>query len=730
MFRKIVSNLPFSPTLIGELGFYAKRLRKEEATRRLGLIFTALALVVQSMSVFSPPESANAANASDLISGGLHSRSAMLSAWDNNSQGFRELAQHAGISRENLANAKDGHTNTRTNGNDNGWITWGRVSRGGAQFNETSFSVGNQTIYQRNLAGFDTGNNTRGTGSWYPSFVGTNTRGETFAIQKDCGNIMLKRRVSSDKNIKVCEINSRTIVTIRESAFSNSRHSKNLQDCETKRIQVCEVGSRTIITIDEREYSSSRHSKNLDDCKSKPIQVCDLSSRTITTIDERQFNSSRHSRNISDCQPKMIEVCQKSTYKIVRIDERDFNSSLHSRDLDNCKPKPIQVCDKTSRQIITIETKDYNSTRHSLNQNDCKPKPIQVCDIASTMMITIDERDFNQQKHSKNPEDCKPKPVPAANCSSLIINKLSRTEFELKSAATVKNGATIKSYTYVIKDKSGKEVLRKTINSGVTSNTLKHKLPEGDYRAELIVATSVGDRTATACKVSFNIAPVERCPLNPELAINDPDCQPCIGDPTIWVRDENCVAKVISSKKAVNLTANKPAQEVKAQASDRIEYKLTATNEGKEKATVTVKDDLSDSLEYSKIYDRGGGSLDDKTKVLSWADITLDPGQSKTFTYVLQMDSTISVMPRGTSSPASYDCTMVNVFGNTIKIEVECPAPKVIEKVVPELPRTGPTANIIAGAIVAAVVTFLYARSRQLGKEVRLIRRETAAGAI
>jgi len=62
MFRKIVSNLTFSPALVGQLGFYAKRLRKEEATRRVGLIFTALALVVQGFAVFTPPESANAAS--------------------------------------------------------------------------------------------------------------------------------------------------------------------------------------------------------------------------------------------------------------------------------------------------------------------------------------------------------------------------------------------------------------------------------------------------------------------------------------------------------------------------------------------------------------------------------------------------------------------------------------------------------------------------------------------
>ena len=57
MFRKLVSNLSLSPAIVGQLSFYAKRLRKEEATRRLGLIFTALALVVQSFTLLAPPES-------------------------------------------------------------------------------------------------------------------------------------------------------------------------------------------------------------------------------------------------------------------------------------------------------------------------------------------------------------------------------------------------------------------------------------------------------------------------------------------------------------------------------------------------------------------------------------------------------------------------------------------------------------------------------------------------
>ena len=136
MFKKIVSHLAFSPSLIQELGFYAKRLHKEEITRKTGLILTALALIVQSFAVFQPPESANAANASDLVYGGIHTKSQLLAAWDNNSQNYRDMLQHAGITRENLASARDSEISTRSSGRDNGWQSWSRVSRFGRSRSE------------------------------------------------------------------------------------------------------------------------------------------------------------------------------------------------------------------------------------------------------------------------------------------------------------------------------------------------------------------------------------------------------------------------------------------------------------------------------------------------------------------------------------------------------------------------------------------------------------------
>lgn len=629
MFRKLVSHISFSPTLIGELGRYAKRLRKEEALRRIGLIFTVLALVVQSFVTFAPPESANAANDSDLVHGGFKNRTAMLDACRNDTQGFRKLLDHAQITCDQLAAAKQGEIHSRVNGKDAGWLSWNRTARLGLQKGETMMMVGDQKIYVRPIAAFDV-KNTTGNGSYYDAFVGVNSQGKEFAIMMDCANIALKERPKSNPPIQVCEL-------------------------ETKKI----------ITILENQYTDTKHSKDPKACEETP-------------------------------QPSDISVCMLATKETVTIKETDFNDKIHSK-----------------------------------NPKDCEVEMISVCVLANQQITTIKETEFNTTLHSKNPEDCTPKPAPAASCSSLVVKKISRTEAELRVSARAVNGATIKSYTYVATDASGKEVLRHTAPSSAPSHMIRHNFKnDGTYSIHVIVGTSLGDQKADACKDQFTVAPIERCPLNPSLPINDPNCQPCPASPDLWVKDTNCSAKVIRHKAAANLAEKADAQTVVAKADQRIEYTLTVKNEGLAEATFAIEDELADVLEYASLFDQGGGTLDKQTKTLSWGDVTLQPGEQQERSYVVRLASIISPMSRGTSDPTSYDCRMVNTFGNTVEIDVDCPTPKVIEQVVPELPRTGAKGNMIFGSIVLAVVTFLYFRSRQLEKEVRLVRREVTAGTI
>ena len=135
-------------------------------------------------------------------------------------------------------------------------------------------------------------------------------------------------------------------------------------------------------------------------------------------------------------------------------------------------------------------------------------------------------------------------------------------------------------------------------------------------------------------------------------------------------------------------------------------------------------------MQYGKIQENGGGTFDTQTNKLRWDNVTLKPGERQTRKFVVELNENIPATPQGTSDPSSYDCKITNTFGNTVEMDLDCPPVKGVEHTVTELPKTGPGENIAFAGIVLGVVTYFYLRSRQLGKEVRLIRRDFTAGSI
>lgn len=533
MFRKLVSNLPFSPALVGQLGFYARRLKKEETTRRLGLMFTALALVVQSFAVFSPPEAANAANASDLIYGGISTKAQLLAAYDNSARGngdIKQIYDYVGITREEIVNTTEGTVNSHEKGTGAGaWLSWGRVHRFSAAQGEVQHNANGVTVYSRPNYLFATTAYSQKYGITQAAFRGYSAKIGEFAIIKNCGNIM--------------------------------------------------------------------------------------------------------------------------TTKIPTT------------------PPPTPP----------------------------------------------------------------PAPSPESRCVLLQAKRIERTKYSLTAAAQTTDGATISAYTFTVKDASGAVVATKKISTtaqSADSGVIELKTV-GTYNASVSVTTSVGERSATSCATSITVAPADKCVYNGSLTVEDKECQPCPENTTLWYKDADCAPKVASGKEATNLTqGNTKAETVTANAGDRIEYVVSLYNVGKVPATLDFKEELSDVLEYSTLQDNGGGALDSQSKVLSWGSVTLNPGEKKTRIFVISMLNEIPSTPRGSSELSSYDCVMTNAFGNTISINVNCSGPKIVEQVVSELPSTGPGENMLFAGIVGAVVTYFYARSRQMNKEVKLIRKEFNMGTI
>lgn len=191
-------------------------------------------------------------------------------------------------------------------------------------------------------------------------------------------------------------------------------------------------------------------------------------------------------------------------------------------------------------------------------------------------------------------------------------------------------------------------------------------------------------------------------------------------------------AKFEFSKTATNISrGNVNASSVTAKERDRISFTLTAKNSGGTAKTLKFEDNIGDVLEYATLVENGGGTYNDKTRILSWPDISLKPGETQVRTFTVQILPVIPATPTGISDPSSYDCKIENAFYTaSLSFPVTCPSPKVVETVTTELPHTGPTENIIFAGVVLAVVAFFYFRARQLGTEVRLIRRDINGGTL
>lgn len=550
MFRKLVSNLAFSPALVGQLAFYAKRLKKEETTRRLGLVFTVLALIVQSFAVFSPPESANASSANSFISGGFSSKTDFLKHYDANRNNIKDLFNAVGITRKNIQDSKLGEVHSKS-----GVYSWGLKPHFSSAQGEKSYTVktssgSTRKFYYRPLKLWDTGNNKK-TGSYYQAYVGKTSNGTWFALLKICGNLVLKTNPPKPK---------------------------------------CPNG-------------------------------------TVGTY--------------PDCKKPSCPDGTTGTYP------------------------------------------------------DCK----------------------------------KPEPKPVAACDLLRISVLTDNRYQFDTTASTANGAKISKYTYTVK-RSGGAVNTIPINSTSSTNSYVYtQSTPGAYTVTVTVSTSLGDKTSSQCASSFTVAQPTMCPQNPSLKEDDPLCQPCPGDETIWIKDSRCESNIIETKSATNSTQSKNAPEVVAGASDAIVYSLNLENKGLKPATYSIEEHLDDVLEYATVIDAGGGTLTDKT--LTWPTITLGPGEKQTRMFSVKILDKIPAMPTGADEKTSYDCRINNTFGNNVSIAVACPPEKVVvEEVVKELPHTGPTENMIFAGATLSIVSFFYARTRLMKKEVRLIRRDLNAGTI
>lgn len=201
MFKKLLSNLPFNPSLIGQVAFYGKRLHKEEAVRRAGFVFMALTMLIQVLAVMSPASAQlQKSYSNDIIVGGPKSKfQILLNVLDTNKD-VAAIYAYFGIDGKALSDLcggaqdcapeKDAIVSTAAND------YWSIGRHDVNSYRDNAYAkqdylltiAGAKTpVHARPLHAWDTGTSTN-----YAGWKGTNKWGQTFWIMADCGNVTTK----------------------------------------------------------------------------------------------------------------------------------------------------------------------------------------------------------------------------------------------------------------------------------------------------------------------------------------------------------------------------------------------------------------------------------------------------------------------------------------------------------------------------------------------------------
>lgn len=198
MVRQLLANAAFSPSLVGSIGFYIRRLRQEEFTRRLALIFTCFAVALQSLAIISPPEPAIASGPNNIIYSGVVSVEDLLNKYDANYDGnghydIQAIFDHYGISREDLANSQP--TTIKSTDRQRELRSIGRKSYGLTGEVMVPIAGSATSVYERYLWSWDSGSY-----STYTAFVGTTADGRWFAVLANCGNLVIDEPPAAPQN--------------------------------------------------------------------------------------------------------------------------------------------------------------------------------------------------------------------------------------------------------------------------------------------------------------------------------------------------------------------------------------------------------------------------------------------------------------------------------------------------------------------------------------------------
>jgi hypothetical protein len=164
-----------------------------------------------------------------------------------------------------------------------------------------------------------------------------------------------------------------------------------------------------------------------------------------------------------------------------------------------------------------------------------------------------------------------------------------------------------------------------------------------------------------------------------------------------------------------------------AHPNDKITYSLSITNNANSPIIAPFAISVRDLLEYATLTDLHDGSIDNDSTILYWDPIEIQPGETVLRSFSASINNPLSAAPR--VDQESYNCSIdLDFADNKNSVDLQCPLIKHVESIMTSLPRTENTSGLWLGVALLAVTSYLFTRSKQLRREIKLVRRNLNTG--
>lgn len=734
MFKKLVTNLPYSPGLLNQVGFYTKRLQQEEFTRRIGLIFGILALLVNiNLSVFTPENSVLASPANDVVTGGIYGSTAKQMqdkaiAAMRSSPYTKAIYDYYGVTESDIQKTNIAYINN----SDPQFRSVGKLSIGrGAESCKTNNGYRFCERSMHAAYNYRTRNVKVLQGAVY-SKIGKSD--SWFAIAESCGNIII--RVGKAEDIKVIKALS-----------PNQDQVVEAGDTVSFRLKIEETSGNYAPFLKITD-TLPEHTSFVDYSPKDLFDKVNVSGRTVTLT-----NTTDYYGGLGPNETRVIELKAKilaSAPEGARLCNSLKATSLNDSSISASEPcvtikeNPVPQC--VSLRMVGAGGVNTTRTFEAVAQPDGATISEYVFDFGDgETQVVKNSAAKVSTKHTYEPGSYTakvlvktsqgsvgnsgscvtkitvdtPTPDPAVTCDYVRLvetdsDNLSLQTFEV--AATPSNGATVSGYSFDFGD--GKTATVANTSSNKVTIEHDYETPE-TYTVKATASTSLGEVTSESCLLSLEIEqPPEACEFNPTLPKDDPNCQPG--------------PNIIKLKKAENKTQGiDDAHNTTAQGGDTIVYSLITENDGGSTfEDYEIVEALGDVLQYADIVDLNGGTLDEDGYVATWPKQDIEAGEVVVKKVTVKIKSPIPNTPVSASDSLAFDLRLENAYGNNVTIKLPNTPVKTVEEVVTTLPNTGPGLNAMVSTLFMGGITYFYFRNRLINKELGMIKTEFSGGMV